>query len=239
MKGISRSSSGGQHRTRKIVIAALFGLVILLAGCTVTYEADITSDGEFEQVSVEVDMGEQLYQTAADQADSEGYDSVAEFVFSDDGQGDNQFDESQWDSVEYSDDGESTVGITAQGGTDETSENVTITVDDEAGEITYVDTEGVSSQETDGNAQFGEIEWTYTVNMPGAILDTNGNTEGSGTVTWTSDEHANISEYRATSEQTGAGGDSDSGFGPGFGVTSAILAILAVLGLGLLGRNRA
>lgn len=238
MKVLTRTSRGGQHRTRKIVIAALFGFMILLAGCTVTYEADITSDGEFEQVSIEVDMGEELYQTASTQAESEGYDNVAEFVFSGDTQGSDQFDESAWDSVEYSDDGESTVGVTAQGGTDETAENVTITVDEDAGEVTYVDTEGFDTEDTGNTAQVGEIEWTYTVNMPGEVLDTNGNTEGSGTVTWSSDEHSDLPEYRATSEQTGAGGDSDSGFGPGFGVTSAVVAMLVVLGLGLVRRKR-
>ncbi len=218
-------------RRRWIAITAALVLVVVLAGCTTTYEADIASDGTIEELSVEIDMGEQLYQTAESQAESQGYDSVGEFLFDSEGRG--QFNESEWDSVDISDDGESTVSITATGGSDEGAENVSISVDDDAGEVTYVDSEGINASMSGVSGQFGEVQWTYTVNMPGEIIETNGNKEGSGSVTWSSDEHSDIEELRVTSEQTGAGGGGD-GFGPGLGVTTGIVAILLLFGLGLM-----
>lgn len=223
-------------RRRWITVTLALVLVVVFAGCTATYEADIASDGTIEELTVELDMGEQLYQTAESQAQNQGYDSVGEFVFDSEGEG--QFDESEWDSVDISDDGESTVSITATGGSDEGAENVSITVDDEAGEITYVDTEGISTNMSGGSGQFGELEWTYTVNMPGEIIETNGNEEGSGTVTWSNDEHSDAEELRVTSEQTGANGDGGDGLGPGLGVTTGIVAILFLFGLGLMRHSR-
>ena len=217
-------------RRRWIAITAALVLVVVLAGCTTTYEADIASDGTIEELSVEIDMGEQLYQTAESQAESQGYDSVGEFLFDSEGRG--QFNESEWDSVDISDDGESTVSITATGGSDEGAENVSISVDDDAGEVTYVDSEGINTSMSGVSGQFGEVQWTYTVNMPGEIIETNGNKKGSGSVTWSSDEHSDIEELRVTSEQTGAGGG--DGFGPGLGVTTGIVAILLLFGLGLM-----
>jgi hypothetical protein len=210
-------------------------LTVLLAGCTANYEADIASDGTIEELSVELDMGEQLYQTAESQAQNQGYDSVGEFLF--ESEGDVQLDESEWDSVDISDDGESTVGVTATGGSDDGAGNVSISVDEDAGEVTYVDSEGINTNVSGGSAQFGEAEWTYTVNMPGEIIETNGNEEGSGTVTWSSDEHSDVEELQVTSEQTGASGDGD-GFGPGLGVTTGIVAVLFLFGLGLLRHSR-
>ena len=223
-------------RRRWIAITVALVLVVVLAGCTTTYEADIASDGTIEELTVEVDMGEQLYQTAESQAENQGYNSVGEFLFDSEGQG--QFNESEWDSVDISDDGESTVSITATGGSDEGAQNVSITVDDDAGEVTYVDTEGINTSMSGGSGQFGEIEWTYTVNMPGEIIETNGNEEGSGSVTWSSDEHSDTEELRVTSEQTGAGGDGGDGLGPGLGVTTGIVAILLLFGLGLMRHSR-
>lgn len=228
---MSSAQRDGTNRgtRRKIVAVTFLGLMVLLAGCTVNYEADISSDGEIEELSVEIEMGEELYQTAESQADQEGYDSVGEYLFDD--EGDNQFNEDEWDSVEINDDGESTVGITAKGGTDEGAENLTITVDEDADEITYVDTEGINTDGTGDGANFGEIQWTYTVNMPGEIIDTNGNVEGDGTVTWSNDEHQNVEELRVTSERSGS--DDGDGFGPGFGVTTGIVAVLVVFALGV------
>jgi hypothetical protein len=220
---------------RRIAVSLTLVLVVVLAGCTTTYEADIASDGTIEELSIEVEMGEQLYQTAESQAQSQGYDSVGEFLF--EGEGDDQFNESDWDSVDISDDGESTVGITASGGSDEGAEPVDITVDEDAGEITYVDTEGINTTMGGASGQFGELEWTYTVNMPGEVIETNGNDEGSGTVTWSSDEHADVEELRVTSEQTGVEGDGGDGLGPGLGVTTGIVAVLLLFGFGLLGRS--
>lgn len=216
---------------------AVVGVAVLLAGCTVNYEADIASDGSIEELSVEVDMGEELYQTAQSQADAEGYDSVAKYVFEGNNQqGGDSFDKSQWDNVEYSDDGESTVGITASGGSADTDESLSINVDDEAGEVTYVDSEGVSSNSQDGQGQnFGEIQWTYTVNMPGEVIETNGNQEGDTTVTWNNEDHENLDEYRVKSQQSGGGGD---GFGPGFGVMTGLAAVVVLFGLGLARRDR-
>lgn len=224
-----RDDEGGVPRTAALV--AVLSLAILLAGCTVTYEADVASDGGIEQLSVEIEMGEELYQSAESQAQEEGYDSVGEYLF--EGEGNNEINESEWDSVEINDDGESTVGYTAEGGTADGLDNVSITVDDEASEVTYVDTEGIESNDTSSTGSFGEIEWTYTVNMPGEVLDTNGNADGSS-VTWSSDEHSDVAELRATSEQ----GESDDGSGPGFGVVTGIVGVIAVLTVGLARRAR-
>lgn len=225
------TGNDGRNTSRTVAMLAGLALVVLLAGCTVTYEADIASDGSIEELSVEIDMGEELYQSAQSQAEQEGYDNVGEYVF--EGEGENEIDESAWDSVEISDDGESTVGYTAEGGSADSLDNVSITVDDEAGEITYVDTEGVQTDTGGNSGTFGEIQWEYTVNMPGEVTDTTGNADGSS-VTWTSDEHANVSELRVTSEQTGA----SDGSGPGFGLATGLVGVAAVLGLGLARRLR-
>ncbi|SDJ40826.1 hypothetical protein SAMN05216226_10367 [Halovenus aranensis] len=220
-----------EDSSRTVAALVMLAFVVLLAGCTVTYEADIASDGSIDQLSVEIDMGEELYQSAQAQAQQEGYDSVGQYLF--DGEGNNEIDESAWDSVEISDDGESTVGYTAEGGTADGLENVTITVDEEASEVTYVDTEGVETDTGSASADFGEVQWEYTVNMPGEVTDTNGNADGAS-VTWTSDEHENVTELRVTSEQTG---DSD-GSGPGFGLLTGLVGLAVVLGLGVARRTR-
>lgn len=217
-------SGGSRIRSRKAVAVLLVGITILLAGCTVAYEADVTSDGEIAELTIEMEMDEFIYQAAADQAEEEGFDSVGEFIFQDEG----NFTEEEWDSIDIDDDGESTVSLTARGGTADAVEDVEITVDEEAGEVTYVDTDGLDADEDEGLDE-DEIEITYTVNMPGEIIETNGETDGAATVTWTDEEHGGLDELRVTSEQTGA----DDGFGPGFGVLGILTALLVVAGLAL------
>ncbi|MFC7057476.1 hypothetical protein [Halovenus salina] len=58
------TGNNGRNTSRTVAMLAGLALVVLLAGCTVTYEADIASDGSIEQLSVEIDMGEELYQSA-------------------------------------------------------------------------------------------------------------------------------------------------------------------------------
>jgi hypothetical protein len=209
---------------RRILVLALVGVVVLLAGCTVTYEATVGSDGGMEEVDIEIDMGEELYQQAQAQAEQEGYDSVGEWFFLEND--DSDFDQDAWDSFDIRDDGESTVGVTASGGSPEDLENVTVTVDEDAGEVTYIDDEGIDSS-TEGQASDIEIEWEYTVNMPGEIIETNGNADGN-TATWNSEDHTSLEQLQVTSEQTGAGGGDDGAFGPGLGVGTALVGILAL-----------
>jgi hypothetical protein len=238
MSSIATDEERHSRRYRHVAIVAVVGLAVVLAGCTVNYEATIGSDGSIEELSVEMDLGEQLYSQAQSQAEAEGYDSVAKYIFEGNSTNtESDFDKSQWENVEYSDDGESTVGITASGGSADMDESLTINVDDEAGEVEYIDTEGVSSgsQEGQGQDQFGEIEWTYTVNMPGEITETNGNQEGDTTVTWNNDDHGDLEEYRVVSKQSSGSGD---GFGPGFGIMTGLAAVALIFGLGLARRAR-
>ena len=76
--------------------------------------------------------------------------------------------------------------------------------------------------------------------MPGGIIDTNGEVTGTGVVTWTDEEHTNVSDYRVTSEQTSVEhGQSGSGFGPGCGVAAAVVGLLSGVLLISRARNRA
>jgi len=212
---------------RHILVLALVGVVVVLAGCTVTYEATIGSDGGIDEVDIEIDMGEELYQQAQSQAEQEGYDSVGEWFFL--GNEDNDFDRDAWDSFDIRDDGESTVGVTASGGSPEDLENVTVSVDEDAGEVTYIDEEGIDSG-TDGQSSDIELEWEYTVNMPGDIIETNGNADGN-TATWNSEDHDSLDRMQVTSERTGADSGDDGAFGPGLGVGTALVGILVLTGI--------
>lgn len=230
---INNSKIVSALRTKHGRAVGLLFLIVLLAGCTITYDTTISSDGEFDQLDIEIELGEENYAAVAQQAEDaeQDYHSVAEFVFSGE-QGNLNIDESNWESVDLNDDGETTVGITATGGPqpqemDDTA--VTTTVDDDAGEVTYVDTDGI--EDTSEGTTDAEINWEYVVRMPGEIIDTNGEVTDTGVVTWTSEDHGNLSEYRVLSEQTGAEqstGDSD-GLGPGFGIVAALAGLLSVV----------
>ena len=239
--------------TKRGLAVGLLILAVFLAGCTASYDTTVGSNGTIEQIDIELDIGEQGYNIAAQQAAEadQDYDNVSAYLFTGGTEEGGNIDASNWDSVTLRDDGESTVGISASGGPqaeDIGGGNVMTRVDDTAGEVTYIDGDPIE-EESQNTTTGAELSWEYTVRMPGEIIDTNGEVTGAGVVSWTDEDNANVSEYRVTSEQTGVeqsqgGGD---GFGPGFGVVAAVAGLLSGALAGLLGgalarsraRNRA
>lgn len=210
-------------KRRLLSITALLA-VVALSGCVVTIDTTITSDGEIKEQIVEIDFEDQQNFSAAQAgANSEGYDSIGAFLSSD-------LENGSWDTVTTeTDESEYTTEVIARGGTEDDVEGINITVDDEAGEVTYIDRDGNSR---DGSGSVGEYTGEYIVRMPGEIISTNGDIVNNGaTVRWEySSEGTGVDELRVTSERTGANHSNGSdGSGPGFGLITVVLGIGLIL----------
>jgi len=222
-----------------------FLLLALLAGCvSTTFEVTVDSDGQIEEANIDLAFQDQAtFSSVQQQANAEGYDTVGEWLAEDVRNG-------SWDSVSSETNQDAlTVNITATGGDPAGMENISVTVDEEAGEITYVDMSGLNQTQGfqgggGGGGGFGgqqSFETTYIVNMPGEIIDTNGETLDDGTsVQWNTNMSGNFDQLEVTSERGGGGGDGGiaDGLGPGFGVGAALAGLLVVGGALVAARRR-
>lgn len=212
-----------------------FLFLVVLAGClSMSVEMTVDSDGQIEEAELELEFEDEfVFNAFQDEASEEGFDTVGEWIAAD------MEDDGDWGSVEAeTDEDEQTVRITASDGDPDTMDDINVTVDEEADEVTFVDRDGLEQEEGFDNGGFGdadEIELVYIVNMPGDIIDTNGEIRDDGTsVEWSTDMDEEVDQLEATSERTGA----DDGFGPGFGVGAIVAALLAVGALVGLRRRR-
>jgi len=200
---------------------AVGGLIVLalLAGCyTMNIETEVTSDGQIDQVQVEMVFDDPfVFSALQDEASNQGFDTVGEWIANQTEQREGDWDSFQVETIQE----EQTVMMTATGGDPASLEDINVTVDEQAGEITYVDTSGLNqsqgfegNQSGDGQFDFSNVTYNYVVDMPGEIIDTNGNIIGDGSVVeWTSDMNEEFDQLEATSAQTGAaddGGDDGS-----------------------------
>jgi len=225
------------QRTRKILFAGLFVCLVALAGCVVTIETTVTSDGEIGETELTVEFDTQAnFSLAQSAAQSEGYDNVAEWLASDF----NTTDEGGvWGDIETSVDQDDLVAeVVASDGTAEGLDGVNVTVDEATGQVTYTDSSGFDETNETGGMT-GDFEYTYRVNMPGEVIETNGEVQGDGsTVEWSGTASGETDNFTVTSEQFGAdnsGDDGDGGgvvdgLGPGFGIAAVVGAILLLVG---------
>lgn len=221
---MSLSTNKSSRFSRKQVATVVVVVAVLLSGCTATIETDVTADGNIEELSSEIEFEQFAYSALQSQAEEAGYDSVGEYLREDESEG--EFNNDAWDSVNVEDDGEGTVTFTAQGGDPSQLEDIDVTVDEEADEVRFVDT---ATLDSGGEQMEGlEVAFTYTVNMPGEIIETNGEIQEDGSsVTWTNEEHGDLEQFEVTSDRSEANSD---GSGPGFGVLSGLAALLVVAG---------
>lgn len=235
-----------------IALLAVVGL-LALAGCLdMTVTTTVGEDGDIEEMNVEMQMDGMLYQMFEDEAQQDGYDSVEE-MFEADMTEDITDDEAYFDSVEVSvdetDDGDFVLSMSMYGVDPAGIDEIDITVDEESNTITYVDSDLEDTVEDDDSDasdpgmddDFGEFEdqisMTYVVEMPGEITDHNAHEiSDDGTVaTWDLMADDVPSEAMVESDiddSSGGGLTGDDGI-PGFGVAPALVAILAMLGLGV------
>ena len=223
------------HHTRVLLVAGMLVSLVALAGCVVTIETTVTSDGEISetQLTAEFDT-EANFSLAQSTAQSEGYDNIAEWLASDI----NTTDEGGvWGAVETDVDEDNLVAeVTASDGTAEGLDGVEITVDEETDQVSYTDTSGFEGTSGAGGMT-GGFAYTYTINMPGDVIETNGEVQGDGTtVMWSGETTEGANNFTATSERFGAdnsgddGGGVVDGLGPGFGIGAAVGAVLLVVG---------
>lgn len=97
-------------------------------------------------------------------------------------------------------------------------------------EITYVDRDGFAD-EFDEELE-AQIDIEYILDMPGDIVETNGDIRDEGdSVEWRFHDHRDVEEFQATSER-------EDDFLPGFGVAAGVIALVAFLGAAGLARRR-
>lgn len=209
----------------KIAIVGVVGLVVLSGCLSMSVEVDVNNDGTINSMDMEMTMDQQVYQFMQSDAQDQGYDSV-EDSFRD------EINEDAWESVETDvseSENEVTLTISASNGDPAEIDFINVTVEEDS--ITYVDSEGFSSDGQTGDGDLGEymdqIEMEYTLHMPGEVTDTTGEIQDDGTtVMWTLQDHQGVEQFEATSERSEE--DGSSGI-PGFGGALAIAALLMTL----------
>ena len=242
-------------KRRKLLAVGVVVSLVVLAGClSVSVETTVTDDGTIDEMDVEMEMDGFVFGMLEEEGDFES-DIREDFD-----------DDDAWGSFEYSedetDDGDMLISFTASDGDPDQIDELDVTVDEEADEITFVDSDGFGAIEDDAledddtddeiddgfddefdfDDEFGfdeefedQIEFEYTVNMPGDIVETNGEIQDDGqSVTWTQEDDEGAETLEATSERSG---DSDDGFGSGFVVGTSALALLILAGSALVARR--
>ena len=217
---------GAQHR-RKVAAVGVVLLLVGLAGClSMAVETTVASDGTIEETTAEIEMDGMLFDMLEEEGDFE--EDVREDVH-EDAWGWFEYDEEELDN------GDVLVTITAQDGDPDKIDDIDVTVDEEADQITFVDYDGFEAVEDDEMDEefLDEITFEYTVNMPGEVVEANGEIQDDGqSVVWTNDEHAGTETFEVTSERS-----SSDGFGNGFGPVVGILALALLAGGALVARR--
>lgn len=147
---------------RRVKVAAAVVLLCLLSGCVnVTMTTTVDSEGEIKEVRAEAEMSQEVYAMALEDATSSGYESVGEQLAKD-----LETNEGGFSDVEYEDrreDGTVVVELIAQKvDVEEVSYMTTRDTDNE----TVAFTASISDDAADLN------EYTYRVEMPGEITET-------------------------------------------------------------------
>lgn len=225
---------------RRTGILFVVVLMAITAGCLdMESQVSVNQDGEIEQMEVNIIFHDATWGTLESFAQSEGYDSVEEYL-----EAESENDTSQPDEGEESE------------GYDCDSEDEEVTVDEEEQSMTYscsnpvISNESLVSVETsDGGdtvtyrdktlvGEFGgssgeddfnfgqQPEATHTVVMPGEITDSNAHEVDGQTATWNLTRFEGEELYAESG--TEAGLPASDGDGPGFTIVAGLVAILAV-----------
>lgn len=150
---------------RRVKVVAAVVLICLLGGCaSVTMTTTVDSEGGIEEAQIKVEMSQEVYAMALNDATQSGYESVGE-QFADeleadlDGYSDVEYDE-------HREDGTVVVEIIVN----------EVAVEDAAVETRVTDNETVVFTEPvgDDSEDFNDFnEFVYRVEMPGEVVETN------------------------------------------------------------------
>ncbi|WP_290817969.1 hypothetical protein [Halovivax sp.] len=239
----------------RLDVAVLSVIALLaLAGCLdVTMTTTVGSDGEIEEMEVEMEMDEMLFSMMEQEAEEDGYDSFEESLESDFAE---DIDADEYGSIETSvdrDDGTATITILVTDVDPDGVDELDVTVEDDTVRYVDHDLDDAAEDEFDDDAtddgaaddEFGDefddafgdfedqISMTYVVEMPGEITDHNAHElSDDGTVaTWDlmADDVPESAEVESEIDDDGL---------PGFGAGAAVVALLAmVAGLGVRARR--
>lgn len=226
------------HRTGILLVVVLMAIT---AGCLdMESQVSVNQDGELEQMEVNIVFHDATWGTLESFAQSEGYDSVEEYLKA----------EGENDSSQPDEDAESEEGY------DCNSEDEEVTVDEEEQSMTYscsnpsITNQSLVSVETsdggdtvtyrdktligefegssgDDDFNFGQQpEATHTVVMPGEITDSNAHEVDGQKATWNLTRFDGEELYAESGTEQGL--PASDGDGPGFTIVAGIVAILAV-----------
>lgn len=224
---------------KKLVLLAVVGMV-LFSGCLdMTMTVQVSGDGEIDEMEVEMEMDEMLYNMMESDAEEEGYDSVEEMLEDDMIEdADEEYYGSISTSVEELDDGDYLVTLTAEDVDPEGLDDVEVSVEDDT--VYYEDSDALDEEDEaddsdvefdDGDDMFDDefsefedqISMEYVLVMPGEIQDTNAHevSDDGTTATWDLIELENEDEETVYAES-----EIDDDGMPGFGVAAGLVAML-------------
>jgi len=212
--------------TRRVYLTGVVVLLALLAGCLgVTVEVTVDEDGLLD-LDMEMEMDPLIYTAFEEEAHDDGYESVAEAIASD-------LEDEGWNIDEFGseegDDGDMVIWVT--GSETDPASIETITVEMTEDEVTFEESDAFEDEmggdlgeefDVSGEELLDMIEFTYRLNMPGDIIDSNGDQIDDQTVEWRLEDHLGVATFEATSER----GTDDASAIPGLGIAIGILALL-------------
>ena len=217
-------------RRHYAIISVVF--VLVLAGClSVTVEVSVGSDGDIDEMQVEMTMDEFVFEMMEEGAQEDGYESL-EAQFSAD------IEEEEWGSFDYSEEREGDdviITMTANDGDPDNLDDISIVIEDD--EMTYTDADGFATDEDDEELdEFrDQIEMEYILNMPGEIVESNGDVSEDGdSVSWNFHDHGDVDAFTATAEVPE---DAEDDSIPGFSIP-LVLAVFVLMGIGAVGSRR-
>ncbi|WP_423999306.1 PGF-CTERM sorting domain-containing protein [Haloarcula salina] len=209
--------------TRTLPAVALAALIVLSGCMTASVDATVGGDGTVTSYDLSLQMSPTVYDGLQAQAEDSGYDSVEGYLLSD-------VNTSRManHTYEQSLDGDNvTINVSFTDWNPGPESAVSTNVSD--GNVTFEDRTFVTVQENDGAALGDGVAVRYELTMPADITESNADLVRNDTAVWEYAADEPVEEpMRATSL-------APSGvFGPGFGVTAAVLALLS---MGVLARR--
>ncbi|QIO23476.1 PGF-CTERM sorting domain-containing protein [Haloarcula sp. JP-L23] len=193
-------------------------VVLALSGCmTATVDASVDADGTVSTYEVELAMSGTVFDALQRTAENEGYDSVEAYLT--DGVNESRMENVTYEQALEGDNVSVRLQFTDWTPGPESGVNATV----QNGTLTYEDRTFVTVQENDDVALGDGVAVRYELTMPGDIYESNADIVENRTAVWEYEANEPVEEpIRAQSNAP------SSAFGPGFGVTAAVLALLSM-----------
>jgi len=202
---------------RALLATLSVAVLLVTAGCmTASVDATVDGDGTVASYDVTLEMTPTVYDRLQSRADDQGYDSVESYLLSD-------VNTSRMANYTYEQSIDENVTITVSfvDWSPGPESDVSTTVED--GNLTYVDRTFVTVQENSSIALGDGVAVEYRLTMPADITNSNADLVTNDTAVWEYGANEPVEEpMRAESPAP------TSAFGPGFGVGTALVALLAV-----------